>query len=47
MKNKKGFTLVELLAVIVLISLIMVIVVPHVQKVAYQSKVNYANLKYL
>ena len=47
MKNNKGFTLVEILAVLVLISLMMVIIVPNVQKVAYQSKVNYANLKYL
>ena len=45
MKNKKGFTLVELLAVIVLISLIMVLVVPHVQKVAYQSKVKLCKSK--
>lgn len=30
MKNKKGFTLVELLAVIVLLSIIMIIVVPNV-----------------
>lgn len=45
MKNKNGFTLVELLAVIVLISLIMVIVVPQVQKVAYQSKVKLCKSK--
>lgn len=45
MKNKKGFTLVELLAVIVLISLIMVIVVPQVQKIAYQSKVKLCKSK--
>lgn len=45
MKNKKGFTLVELLAVIVLISLIMVIVVPQVQKVAKQSKVKLCKSK--
>ena len=38
MKNNKGFTLVEILAVLVLISLMMVIIVPNVQKVAYQSK---------
>lgn len=45
MKNKKGFTLVELLAVIVLISLIMVIVVPQVQKVAKQSKIKLCKTK--
>lgn len=45
MKNKKGFTLVELLAVIVLISLIMVLVVPQVQKVALQSKIKLCKSK--
>ena len=45
MKNKKGFTLVELLVVIVLISLIMVLVVPQVQKVALQSKIKLCKSK--
>lgn len=44
MKNK-GFTLVELLSVVVLISLIMVIVVPQVQKVSNNSKVKLCNTK--
>ena len=39
MKNNKGFTLVEILAVLVLISLMMVIIVPNVQKVALNSKI--------
>ena len=45
MKNNKGFTLVEILAVLVLISLMMVIIVPNVQKVAYQSKVKLCKAK--
>ena len=45
MKNNKGFTLVEILAVIVLISLIMIIIVPNVQKVAFNSKVKICNSK--
>ena len=45
MKNNKGFTLVEILAVIVLISLIMIIIVPNVQKVAFNSKVKLCNSK--
>ena len=45
MKNNKGFTLVEILAVLVLISLMMVIIVPNVQKVAYQSKVKLCKSK--
>ena len=39
MKNNKGFTLVEILAVLVLISLMMVIIVPNVRKVALNSKI--------
>lgn len=45
MKNNKGFTLVEILAVLVLISLMMVIIVPNIQKVAYQSKVKLCKSK--
>ena len=45
MKNNKGFTLVEILAVIVLISLIMIIIVPNVQKVAFNSKIKLCNSK--
>lgn len=45
MKNNKGFTFVEILAVLVLISLMMVIIVPNVQKVAYQSKVKLCKSK--
>ena len=37
-KNKKGFTLVEILAVIVLISLIIIIAVPSVKSISYKSK---------
>lgn len=43
--NKKGFTLVEALVVLVLISLITVIVVPNVQKIAKESKVKLCNSK--
>ena len=45
MKNNKGFTLVEILAVIVLISLMMVIIVPSIQKVALNSKIKLCNSK--
>lgn len=45
MKNRKGFTLVEILAVIVLISLMLIIVVPSVQQIAYKSKVKLCNTK--
>lgn len=45
MKNNKGFTLVEILAVIVLISLMMVIVVPNIQKVALNSKIKLCKSK--
>lgn len=39
MKNKKGFTLVELLAVIVLLAAIMILVYPNVlEKVSMQEK---------
>jgi type IV pilus assembly protein PilA len=38
MKGKKGFTLVELLAVIVILAIILVIAVPQVMKVIGQSK---------
>ena len=40
--NKKGFTLVELLAVIVILGLIAVILVPKVQGVVRDSKKNAA-----
>lgn len=36
--NKKGFTLIELIAVIVMISLIMVIVVPNILDIVSESK---------
>ena len=45
MKKNKGFTLVEILAVLVLISLMMVIIVPSVQKVALNSKIKLCNSK--
>ena len=45
MKNNKGFTLVEILAVLVLISLMMVIIVPSIQKVALNSKIKLCNSK--
>lgn len=38
MKNKKGFTLVEILAVIVLISLIVIIAIPSVKSISAKSK---------
>ncbi len=40
MKNKKGFTLVELLAVIVILSIIVTIAVPGVMSVSDKLKVN-------
>ena len=36
--NRKGFTLIELIAVIVMISLIMVIVVPNILDIVSESK---------
>lgn len=45
MKNNKGFTFVEILAVLVLISLMMVIIVPNVQKVALNSKIKLCKSK--
>lgn len=39
MKNKKGFTLVELLAVIVLMSLVMMLIFPSIRKI-YSSNTN-------
>ena len=36
--NKKGFTLIELIAVIVMIGLIMVIVVPNILDIVSESK---------
>ena len=44
-KNKKGFTLVEILAVIVLISLIIIIAVPSVKSISYKSKKKLFNTK--
>ena len=38
MEHKKGFTLVELLAVIVILSIILVIAVPSVNRYIKQSK---------
>ena len=38
MKNKKGFTLVELLAVVVVISIVMIVAIPSVQKALTSSK---------
>ena len=37
---KKGFTLVELLAVIVILAVILIIAIPHVLKVIEQSRIN-------
>jgi prepilin-type N-terminal cleavage/methylation domain-containing protein len=50
MKNNKGFTLVELLAVISILAIIMIIAVPAVQNAFYKakagiSKINENNLK--
>lgn len=39
-KNKKGFTLVELLAVIIILIIIMLITIPAVQKAMEKSKLN-------
>ena len=38
LKNKKGFTLIEILAVIVLISLIIIIAVPSVKSISVKSR---------
>lgn len=38
MKNKKGFTLVELLAVIVVLSLVMIIAIPAITKNTSSAK---------
>ena len=43
--NKKGFTLVELLAVIVLMSLVLVITISSVQSGALKTKVKLCNTK--
>ena len=40
MKNKKGFTLVELLAVIVILAIILVIAIPQIAKVIDDGKIN-------
>lgn len=37
-KNKKGFTLVELLTVIVILAIILVIAVPRIQNVVEKAK---------
>ncbi|MDD4718581.1 MAG: prepilin-type N-terminal cleavage/methylation domain-containing protein [Bacilli bacterium] len=39
MKNKKGFTLVELLAVIIILGLIMIIIIPNVMNVVENSRI--------
>ena len=38
MKNKKGFTLVELLAVIVILAVILIIAVPQIMKTINETK---------
>lgn len=43
MKNNKGFTIVEILAVITIIALIMLIAVPSVTNVIYKGKVRAYN----
>ena len=40
MKNKKGFTLVELLAVIVILAVILVIAIPRILDVIDSSKLS-------
>ena len=40
MKNKKGFTLVELLAVIAILAILVIIALPNVLKMFREAKVN-------
>ena len=39
MKNKKGFTFIEILAVIIVISLVAVLAIPQIQKISVNSKI--------
>ena len=39
MKNKKGFTFIEILAVIIVISLVVVLTIPQIQKISVNSKI--------
>ena len=39
MKNNKGFTLIELIAVIILVGLIALIITPKITKVLKRSKI--------
>ena len=45
MKNKKGFTLSEILAVIIILSLLLVIAVPASQGIASKVNENFYQLK--
>lgn len=45
MKSKKGFTLVEVITVIVILSILLVLLLPSITKVAYNSKISLDNSK--
>lgn len=45
LRNNKGFTIVELLAVIVIIGLLLIITVPQVQNVSKKSKIKMCKTK--
>ena len=45
MKNKDGFTLIELIAVLVILSLVLIMAVPSVNRLLYKNKVKSYNTK--